>query len=128
LDAQGNVYGTTETGGPDDAGSVFKITPDGTYTVLAFFDSKTTGLNPTGPLAIDAHGNLIGTTYMGVSGNGNVYSVNSSGKISVLYEFGNANSEGARPVAGVTLVGSQILGTTSQGGVNGYGTVYTFSH
>src|SRR4029077_12010797 len=39
VDGAGNVYGTTIEGGKHDAGAIFKITPDGTETVLYSFCS-----------------------------------------------------------------------------------------
>src|SRR5437764_12645427 len=45
LDTTGNLYGTTQDGGSDNAGTVFKIVPDGTESVLYSFD-MTHGHNP----------------------------------------------------------------------------------
>jgi len=41
LDASGNLFGTTLTGGPNKFGTVFKIANDATYTVLHKFASRT---------------------------------------------------------------------------------------
>src|ERR1051325_749247 len=38
--SDGNFYGTTDHGGADDAGTIFKITPSGSFT-----DRKSTRLN-----------------------------------------------------------------------------------
>jgi uncharacterized repeat protein (TIGR03803 family) len=37
LDAQGNLYGTTQNGGARQNGTAFKITPSGTETVVHNF-------------------------------------------------------------------------------------------
>jgi uncharacterized repeat protein (TIGR03803 family) len=62
----GNFYGTTERGGPADLGTVFRMTPDGSVTVLhSFIGGDTDGANPRGGLIQAADGNLYGTTYYG---------------------------------------------------------------
>jgi len=127
ADASGNLYGTTATGGAKDNGTVFKIAPDGTFKLLATFDSNS-GKYPLGALTFDAQKNLIGTTYDWGTSNGSIFSVAPDGTFQILFKFGNSTVEGARPVGAVTLVGSKIVGTTSQGGVNGYGTTFSLNH
>src|SRR5262249_50663939 len=64
LDANGNVYGTTDTGGANGKGTVFKVTPAGTETVLHSFCSQSRcadGASPQAALTLDANGNLFGT-------------------------------------------------------------------
>jgi len=70
ADASGNLYGTTSTGGIYNGGNVFKLTPaaNGTWTetVLHNFGNGNDGKYPSyGALAIDAAGNLYGTTIYG---------------------------------------------------------------
>jgi uncharacterized repeat protein (TIGR03803 family) len=60
----GNFYGTIKNGGTNGYGSVFKLTPDGTVTVLYSFNN-TDGSTPTGSLVQASNGNLYGTTYYG---------------------------------------------------------------
>jgi uncharacterized repeat protein (TIGR03803 family) len=64
LDAAGNLYGTTDAGGPADAGLVFKMAPTSNgswaFSVLHVFLSKP-GEQPNG-LVLDKAGNLYGTT------------------------------------------------------------------
>jgi uncharacterized repeat protein (TIGR03803 family) len=129
-DKAGNLYGTTTAGGVSGAGTVFKVTAAGVESVLYSFTGKTDGAAPEAGLAIDAAGNLYGTTTAGgAKGNGTVFKLISSktgGRWMerVLYSFGTG-TDGTIPVAGVTLVaGGKILGTTSAGGANGYGTVF----
>jgi uncharacterized repeat protein (TIGR03803 family) len=70
-DKQGNLYGTTDWGGPSNDGTVFKVTPSGVETVLHSFIGGSDGLNPHGSLVLDAKGNLYGTAlYGGVFGEG----------------------------------------------------------
>jgi uncharacterized repeat protein (TIGR03803 family) len=68
LDKAGNLYGTTGYGGSDNAGVVYRLSPNKngtwTYTVLHSFNNYD-GYFPTSDLAIDAQGNLYGTTNLG---------------------------------------------------------------
>jgi uncharacterized repeat protein (TIGR03803 family) len=66
-DAQGNFYGTTAFGGlatclEEACGTVFKIDSAGNERILYNFQGGANGMNPLGALALDAKGNLYGTT------------------------------------------------------------------
>jgi uncharacterized repeat protein (TIGR03803 family) len=131
MDVAGNLYGTTIAGGASGAGTVFKIGAKGRETVLYSFTGQADGAKPEAALAMDAAGNLYGTTTAGGSnGNGTVFKLtvpkkaNGKWKEKVLYSFGSG-TDGAVPVAGVTIdAGGKIYGTTSAGGSYGYGTVF----
>jgi uncharacterized repeat protein (TIGR03803 family) len=82
LDAAGNLYGTTQWGGPEgsNAGTVFKLTPGAkkkwTQTVLYSFTGGADGSVPTSGVVLDNAGNLYGTTVSGGAYNqGVVYEV-----------------------------------------------------
>src|SRR5262249_42007806 len=61
-DGVGNLYGITNLGGELNAGTIFRLAPDGTqYMVLHSFDGTDTAL-PTWGLIRDSDGNLYGTT------------------------------------------------------------------
>jgi uncharacterized repeat protein (TIGR03803 family) len=65
-DAAGNLYGTTYLGGDRPCcGTVFKLDTTGTKSVLHSFTGIPDGKNPMAGLAMDAAGNLYGTTYQG---------------------------------------------------------------
>ena len=64
LSRDGNLYGTTESGGTYGYGTVFRMSPDGTLVTLAHLDGYQ-GANPEGTLVQDADGNLYGTTANG---------------------------------------------------------------
>src|SRR5687767_5217540 len=59
-----NFYGTALNSGPRGAGTVFRITPAGTLTVLHAFGGDD-GAQPAGALALAPDGNLYGTTWSG---------------------------------------------------------------
>jgi len=64
-DAAGNLYGTTQVGGPADSGTVFELTPKGKETVLYTFHGKEDGRYPQAGLLRDSAGNLYGTASEG---------------------------------------------------------------
>jgi uncharacterized repeat protein (TIGR03803 family) len=73
-DTRGNLYGTTQYGGTFNGGTMFKVDTTGKETVLHSFNPSTEGAYPTAPLALDAKGNLYGTTlYGGPSNDGVVF-------------------------------------------------------
>jgi uncharacterized repeat protein (TIGR03803 family) len=79
LASDGNLYGTTPSGGLYGLGTVFRITADGALTTLVQFDGYQ-GANPEGTLIQGTDGNLYGTTqYGGASGWGAIFrlSINS---------------------------------------------------
>jgi uncharacterized repeat protein (TIGR03803 family) len=135
----GALYGTTSEGGmtsPDDSsgsGTVFKLNVDGSaFTVLHRFGAFD-GAHPYAGLVCDSDGVLYGTTFNG--GNpqnrpnyyGTVFSLNQDGSgLALLYTFPSASADGESPTAPV-VVGSdrKLYGTTSLGGTNNGGTVFT---
>src|SRR5579872_7450021 len=90
LATDGNFYGTTMSGGQNDAGSVFRISSGGTLTTLYSFSSSpgTDGFSPGGALLQAADRNLYGTTqYGGTAGNGTVYRITLRGSFTALASF-----------------------------------------
>ena len=77
--SDGNFYGTTAYGGAYGAGTVFRMTPDGTLTTLVAFDGYA-GANPQAALIEDADGSLLGTTQNGgASDEGVIFRLSFSG-------------------------------------------------
>jgi len=72
ADQGGNLYGTTTYGGASDAGTVYKLSPDGAETLLYEFKGGADGEYPTGGLVLKADGTIIGATLSGEAG-GTVY-------------------------------------------------------
>jgi uncharacterized repeat protein (TIGR03803 family) len=124
-DPSGNLYGTTQNGGPDNAGTVFKIDPTGTKTVLYSFTGLSDGGYPMAGVVLDAKGNLYGTTsYGGPDTAGAVFKVDPTGKETNLYRFTGLN-DGSLPYAGVIRDShGNLYGTTYLGGTDGSGTVF----
>jgi uncharacterized repeat protein (TIGR03803 family) len=59
--ADGNFYGTTTGGGPFYDGTVFRMTPDGTVTLVHAFAGGTEGRSPDTALLQATDGNFYGT-------------------------------------------------------------------
>jgi len=68
FDSAGNLYGTTAAGGDFDLGSVFRVAPDGTETILYSFSGGPDGFDPHGGVTNGADGSLCGTAVAGGSG------------------------------------------------------------
>jgi uncharacterized repeat protein (TIGR03803 family) len=121
----GNFYGTTQLGGANGAGTVFKITPSGTLTTLHSFCSQscTDGGAPYAGLVQGTDGNFYGTTFGGIA-NGTVFKITPSGTLTTIYTF-CFGCTGANPYAGlVQATDGNFYGTTFFGGANGVGTVF----
>jgi uncharacterized repeat protein (TIGR03803 family) len=128
----GDLYGTTTAGGASSDGTVFKVTPKGVLTTLYSFCSQngcTDGDNPQAGLMQATNGDLYGTTCgsgavcSGGSGDGTVFHITPSGKLTTLRNFDGA--DGLNPDAGlVQATNGELYGTTYGGGANGYGEVF----
>jgi uncharacterized repeat protein (TIGR03803 family) len=124
LDAQGNLYGTTGSGGPGGSGTVWEVV-NGTRTITTIGSFNfTNGSNPNG-VTLDSQGNLYGTTSLGGTGGvGTVWELaKGSNTITTLANFDGTN--GAQPLDGVTLdAQGNLYGSTTAGGPNLSGTVW----
>ncbi len=122
----GNLYGTTQNGGPRMGGTVFKITTNGMLTTLAFFNI-TNGFHPIAGLTEGSDGNFYGTTYSGGDyGLGTIFRMTSSGNLTNLISFNRV--DGANPYC-ILLPWSDgsFYGTTVNGGSSGYGVVFNIT-
>ena len=104
-DKAGNLFGTTSGIDSKGMGTIFKLAPDGTETVLhSFRGYPRDGEEPTAGLVMDKDGNLYGTTdWGGKFGLGAVYEYSSKGIARVLYSF-QGGADGQQPTSGL-LVG-----------------------
>ncbi len=122
----GTLYGTTEDGGKKGHGTVFSITPSGTFTTLySFQGGASDGAKPMAALT-NVRGTLYGTTASGgsVGGGacsdcGTLFSISTSGQEKVRYFFGSTKDDGIAPKSPLVLVGDKLYGTTTNGGIGG---------
>jgi uncharacterized repeat protein (TIGR03803 family) len=133
LGSGGTIYGTTDGGGRYGFGTVFKIAPDGTETILYDFTGGADGGEPVGGVVQDKAGNLYGTTFGGgencpdaidLSGCGTVFKLAPDGTETVLHTF-TGGDDGEVP-DGNLVIGHDgtIYGTASYEGKYGWGTAY----
>ena len=122
VNVDGVFYGTTFDGGTNNLGSIFKVTPAGSETMLYSFKGGLDGANPSGTLV--AIGNtLYGTTVIGGkpscpdsgAGCGTVFAITTSGQERVLHAF-NGGTDGEGVFAGLIESGGVLYGTTGSGG------------
>jgi uncharacterized repeat protein (TIGR03803 family) len=75
VDATGNVYGTTETGGASNLGTVYKVSQSGKFILIHSFNG-TDGKYIYGGLVQNAKGTLFGAAQNGGSiGYGTVWKI-----------------------------------------------------
>jgi uncharacterized repeat protein (TIGR03803 family) len=117
----GNFYGTASDGGCEVFGTVYKITPSGTLTVIYTFPG-TSGLAYPQAITLGTDGNFYGTTLGATGGYGAVFKVTPQGKLTVLHTF---TDFGQTPKGMIIQANDgNFYGTTEKGGVNGFGAVY----
>jgi uncharacterized repeat protein (TIGR03803 family) len=131
----GNLYGTTNSGGANGAGTVFKVTPTGKLTTLYSFCAQTDctdGSRPLLGLVLATNGTFYGTTTYGgassacPSGCGTVFSITSGGTLTTLHSFDGA--DGSKLAAAlVQATNGTFYGTAVAGGASGYGTVFSIT-
>jgi uncharacterized repeat protein (TIGR03803 family) len=120
----GNLYGTTEDGGTNLDGAIFRIATNGVLTPLYSFADGQDGAFPEAALVQAQDGNLYGTTYEGGNiGYGDVFRITTNGVLTPLYSFTDGR-DGADPFAGLALAGGNLFGTAAGGGTSGEGTVF----
>jgi uncharacterized repeat protein (TIGR03803 family) len=142
----GNFYGTTEDGGVNFGGTVFKITPAGTLTTLYSFTQNSQiipppGFGPSGTLVQGVDGNFYGSTASGGFSNcgldqplycGTIFKITPAGTLTTLYTFCAQTycPDGFGPSGLVqgndgNFYGSAVGGGGTQTGYPfGYGTVF----
>lgn len=132
LATNGDFYGTTRFDGANGAGTIFKITPSGTVTVL--YSLNATDAFGTVDLQA-ADGNIYGTTHAGGSNNaGTIFKMTPTGAVTTLYSFCSQSgcTDGSAPVGLLQDTNGKFYGSTEAGGTSsactgGCGTVYSLA-
>jgi uncharacterized repeat protein (TIGR03803 family) len=129
ADSQGNLYGTTQIGGLNNDGTVYKLDALGNETILHNFNWSD-GDIPRAGVWRDTSGNLFGTTGFGGTGInllcGVVYKVDAKGNETVVHYFncvtGTDGSDSWSLLTGDSA--GNLYGTAAQGGQYGLGVAF----
>ena len=131
LDTQGKLFGVTDYGGRmklcgnAGCGTLFKLAPNGTKTLLyGFKGPPKDGYIPAANPIMDASGNLYGTVAGGGIGDncnydgcGTVFKLAPDDKEKVLHFFTGGRRDGATSIAGLYEdAAGNLYGTTEFGG------------
>jgi len=139
FDQQGNIFGTADYGGPQEGslgyGGIYELTPSqGQWIYHMVYElTYASGCNPLGAILRDQAGNIFGTAQQcGAHNNlGTAYELSPSGSgwtASVLYSFGQTQTDGEQPVIGlISDSAGNFYGTTPYGGPSGAGEVFELS-
>src|SRR6266536_5263808 len=128
LGTDGNFYGTTDEGGQNNMGTVFKVTPDGALTTV--FSFNTTNGSIPNSLIEGSDGNFYGTTGYGganddsdgqFNGNGTVFKITPGGAFTSLCSFNGTN--GSYPSSLIEGTDGNFYGTALYGGKDDNGNV-----
>src|SRR5262245_30843869 len=123
--ADGNFYGTA-AGGSFNEGVVFKVTSDGSLTVLHnFAGGEADGAQPLGALVQAPDGVFYSTTKFGGSADtGTIFRMSLSGTVTVLHAFGPGPSAAAPSAPLLQAADGNFYGTSAAGGSRNLGTVF----
>lgn len=125
MSGQQWLYGATARGGSQNAGTLFRVHPDGSgFGTLVHFDAATSGSGPLGSLTDGGDGYLYGVTATGGSGSGGtLFRVHPDGTgLAVVHAF--AAAAGASPLAPVAVQDGEVFGLTRLGGSVNLGVIY----
>ena len=128
--SDGNLYGTTVFGGAyNDAGIVFRLTPQGAFTVLHNFNDPNypnDGEFPQAGLVQASDGNVYGVASEGggAANYGVIFQITPTGAYSIVYNFDGAHGE--NPITTpMQHTNGKIYGMTSIGGTHGSGVIFS---
>jgi uncharacterized repeat protein (TIGR03803 family) len=126
----GDLYGTTASGGSTNSGTIYTVSTSGTLGLVFSFcpSCPANGHGTYSGIIQGTNGALYGTTYDGgTAGGGTVFSLPPGGAMTALYNFCSQSecTDGQLPVGGVIEgTDGNFYGTTALGGANGAGTVF----
>lgn len=125
-------YGTTESYGAHNEGTVFKTSPAGELTTIYAFcvlSGCADGAGPTAGVVEDSDANYYGTTVRGGIANtacnlgcGTIFKITPEGTLTTLHSF--TSTDGSAPSLLIRGSDNNLYGTTESGGAYGKGTIF----
>jgi len=127
-DSAGNLYGTTQSGGTQGVGIIFKLDSSNAETILYNFSLAPDAISPPYGVVRSNSGALYGSANGGRNGtqlgDGSIFKITASGTESVLHSFGNG-TDGLNPSGGLIQDSKgNSYGVTVSGGTHGWGTLF----
>lgn len=114
--ADGYLYGTTRGGGTFNLGTIFRMTPSGSVTLLHSFAGGNDGAAPEAALIQASDGRIYGTTISGgafhvgvFSGSGTAFRLEPTGDVTILHAFGGPG-DASRPSVILQATDGQFYG------------------
>jgi uncharacterized repeat protein (TIGR03803 family) len=135
IDHQGNLYGTTPTGGANGLGVIYQLSPDANgnwkFTVIHTFTGGTDGATGSAGRLLLHGGLLYGVaTAGGVNGKGTAYELKPSHAgewiLKTIYAF-QGQPDAGFPYGALLFASGKLYGTTYYDGANNLGSVYELS-
>ena len=125
LGSDGDLYGTTQSGGDFFSGTAFRIDAAGTLETLHSF-AGADGSVPEAGLIESPDGEFHGTTsHGGTMDFGTVFHMSNTGDVTTLHSFSSVLDDGAYPIAPLIHASDgSFFGTTNFGGGAGIGTIF----
>ncbi len=128
--SDGSLYGTTQAGGTDGKGTVYKLSSSLALSVLHNFDSAG-GFAPLGVI-YGSDGNLYGTTFAGgpnsSNAGGTLFQLTLGGSYQIIHSFSTGTGQIAIPLTPPTEAPDGTLyGAANGGGTAGLGVIYQTS-
>lgn len=108
--SDGNLYGTTNSGGANNDGTLYKITRTGTFSVLRSFACTADGCNNWVPLAQRTDGTIFGVSMAGGTNNsGTIYKLASA----TFPRFIAVQNYSAKSGSTIDILGNSFTGATA---------------
>ena len=135
IDSSGNLYGTTEAGGPisngeNGNGVVFEVSPNGaggwTEKTVYAFTGEADGSVPKNPVIFDSAGNLYGANSGAPNYFGTIFKLTPNGSggwtESTIFDWSNSTYyQGTNPIGPIVRdAAGNIYGTNEFGGATAY--------